>query len=85
VSADLLDNYFLLLMLTAVVLVGKRQLLGPLAATALILVQEKFLSFGGYNDKIVLGGVLIMTLALFPRGLMTIPAAILAWRHRRRH
>jgi branched-chain amino acid transport system permease protein len=70
VSADVLENYFLILMLTAVVLVGRRQLLGPLAATAMVLVQEKFFSLGGYVDKIVLGSVLIAILAFFPRGLM---------------
>lgn len=69
-SADVLDIYFLILMLTAVVLFGRRQLLGPLAATALILVQEKFFSLGGYVDKIILGSVLIITLAFFPKGLM---------------
>lgn len=69
-SADVLDVYFLILMLTAVVLFGRRQLLGPLAATALILTQEKFFSFGGYVDKIILGSVLIITLAFFPKGLM---------------
>ena len=70
VSADILDSYFLILMLTAVVLIGRRLLLGPLVATALILAQEKFLSLGGYADKIILGGVLIATLAFFPRGLV---------------
>lgn len=33
----------------------------------MILTQEKFLSMGGYADKIILGGVLIATLA-FSRG-----------------
>jgi branched-chain amino acid transport system permease protein len=70
VSADILDSYFLILMLTAVVLIGRRLLLGPLLATALILGQEKFLSLGGYADKIILGSVLIAALALFPRGLV---------------
>jgi branched-chain amino acid transport system permease protein len=70
VSADVLENYFLILMLTAVVLMGRRQLLGPLAATALILMQEKFFSLGGYVDKIVLGSVLVLVLAFFPQGLM---------------
>jgi branched-chain amino acid transport system permease protein len=70
VSADVLENYFLILMLTAVVLMGRRQLLGPLAATALVLMQEKFFSLGGYVDKIVLGSVLVLVLAFFPQGLM---------------
>lgn len=70
VSADILDSYFLILMLTAVVLIGRRVLLGPLLATAMILAQEKFMSLGGYADKIILGGVLIIILAFFPRGLM---------------
>ncbi|MBU6272263.1 MAG: branched-chain amino acid ABC transporter permease [Betaproteobacteria bacterium] len=70
VSADILDSYFLILMLTAVILIGRRLLLGPLLATAMILAQEKFLSLGGYADKIILGSVLITTLALFPRGLI---------------
>ncbi|WP_313387416.1 branched-chain amino acid ABC transporter permease [Achromobacter aegrifaciens] len=79
VSADILETYFLILMLTAVVLVGRRQLLGPLLATALILIQEKFFSFGGYVDKIVLGSLLILVLAFFPQGLM----GLLATRRKR--
>ena len=51
ISADVLDTYFLILMLTAVVLVGRRMLLAPLAGVALILLQEKFLSFGAYVDE----------------------------------
>ena len=70
VSADVLENYFLILMLTAVVLMGRRQLLGPLAATALVLMQEKFFSLGGDVDKIVLGSVLVAILAFFPQGLV---------------
>ena len=37
---------------------------------ALVLSQEKFLSLGGYADKIILGTVLIAVLAFFPRGLV---------------
>jgi branched-chain amino acid transport system permease protein len=70
VSADVLEAYFLILMLTAVVLVGRRQLLGPLFATALVLTQEKFFSLGGYVDKIILGSVLVLILGFFPQGLM---------------
>ena len=40
-SADVLESYFLILMLTAVVLMGRRQLLGPLAATALIFWRTR--------------------------------------------
>jgi branched-chain amino acid transport system permease protein len=69
VSAELLENYYLILMLTAVVLIGRRQLLGPLVATALILIQEKFFSFGGNIDKMILGSVLVAILAFFPQGL----------------
>lgn len=83
VSADLLESYFLILMLTAVVLIGRRQLLGPFAATALVLVQEKFFSLGGNVDKIVLGSVLVAILAFFPQGLAGLarPVARL-WRQR---
>jgi branched-chain amino acid transport system permease protein len=69
VSADVLENYFLILMLTAVVLVGRRQLFGPVIATTLVLVQEKYFSFGGNVDKIVLGAVLVVILAFLPDGL----------------
>lgn len=81
VSADVLESYFLILMLTAVVLVGRRQLLGPLLATTLVLVQEKFFSLGGYVDKIVLGSVLVAVLAFAPQGLVGLlrPLAA-AWR-----
>lgn len=83
VSADVIETYFLILMLTAVVLIGRRQLLGPFAATALVLIQEKFFSLGGYVDKIVLGSVLVAILAFFPQGLAGLarPLARL-WRQR---
>lgn len=69
VSADLLETYFLILMLTAVVVIGRRLLLGPLIGVALILAQEKFWSFGGYVDRIILGSLLILVLAYLPGGL----------------
>jgi len=69
ISADVLDPYFLILMLTAVVLVGKRMLLGPIIGVALILIQERFFSMGAYVDKIILGSVLIAVLVLQPNGL----------------
>jgi branched-chain amino acid transport system permease protein len=78
ISGDVLDTYFLILMLTAVVLVGRRRLLGPLIGVALIQAQEKFLSFGGDVDKIILGGVLIVVLAVVPGGLPGIFAPLRA-------
>lgn len=69
VSADVLESYFLILMLTAVVLFGSRQLLGPLVAMALLIVQKNFFSLGGDIDKIVLGAILTAILAFFPQGL----------------
>lgn len=76
VSADILESYFLILMLTAVVLVGRRLLLAPLIGVTLVLLQEKFFSLGGYADKIVLGTLLIATLALFPTGLAGLAAPL---------
>jgi branched-chain amino acid transport system permease protein len=70
VSADLLESYFLIVMLTAVVLIGRRLLLGPLIGVAVIQIQEKFFSFGGYVDKIILGTALILVLAYLPGGLV---------------
>jgi len=40
------------LMLTAVVLIGRRLLLGPLLGTAALMAQKSFISFGAYFDKI---------------------------------
>lgn len=70
VGPDLFEAYFLVFMLTAVVIVGRRLLFGPLLGAALILGQERFLSFGGDVDAIVLGGTLITVLAFFPGGLV---------------
>lgn len=70
VGPDLFETYFLILMLTATVLPGKRVLLGPLLGTAILMVQKAFFSWGGYFDKIVLGAILITVLALYPRGLI---------------
>src|SRR3546814_6324525 len=68
--------------------IWRRQLLGPLVATALVLAQEKFFSLGGYVDKIVLGSVLVIILAFFPQGLMGLvrplgrPIGSASWRER---
>lgn len=69
VGPDLLDQFFLLLMLTAVILPGKRILFGPLFATAILVVQQQHFSFGGDIDKIVLGGVLALVLLTSKDGL----------------
>jgi len=69
VGTDLFDTYFLVLMLTGVILAGRRILLGPLLGTALLLSQKSFASLGAYGDKLVLGAVLVAVLCLFPKGL----------------
>lgn len=76
VGPDLFESYFLVLMLTAVVLVGRRLLAGPLLGMALLLGQERFLSFGGEVDAILLGGVLVLVLAVFPGGLAGMVGAL---------
>lgn len=70
VSPDLLSPYFLLFMLTAVILPGRRLLLGPLIGAAILTVQQELYSFGGDGDKIVLGGILAAVLLLSPDGLV---------------
>ncbi|WBU56214.1 branched-chain amino acid ABC transporter permease [Paracoccus sediminicola] len=70
ISADVLAIYFLILILTAVVLIGRRVLLAPLAGVALIILQERFLSYGAYVDRIILGTVLILVLSFLPGGLL---------------
>jgi branched-chain amino acid transport system permease protein len=72
VGPDMFESYFLVLMLTAIVIVGRRLLLGPLIGTALIIVQQNFFSIGGDGDKIVLGAVLAAILLLWPKGLIGI-------------
>src|SRR5882757_7804965 len=69
VSPDLLSPYFLLFMLTAVILPGRRLLLGPLVGAVLLTSQQELASLGGDADKIVLGGVLAAVLLLSPDGL----------------
>lgn len=70
VGPDMFESYFLVLMLTAIVIVGRRLLLGPLIGTALIIVQQTFFSIGGDGDKIVLGAALAAILLLWPKGLI---------------
>ena len=70
VGPDMFESYFLVLMLTAIVIVGRRLLLGPLIGTALIIVQQTFFSIGGDGDKIVLGAVLAAILLLWPAGMI---------------
>jgi len=76
VSPDLLTPFFLLFMLTAVILPGRRLLLGPLVGAAILTSQQQLASFGGDVDKIILGGVLAGVLLLSPGGLIGIWRAI---------
>jgi branched-chain amino acid transport system permease protein len=78
IGPDLFETYFLVLMLTAVVLVGRRRLLAPLIGTALVVGQERFLSFGGEVNAIILGGALVIALALLPGGLDAVLRRLLA-------
>ena len=70
VGPDMFESYFLVLMLTAAVLAGRRVLLGPVIGTALILLQQNYLSLGGDGDRIVLGLVLAGILIFWPQGLV---------------
>jgi branched-chain amino acid transport system permease protein len=70
VGPDMLGTYFLVLMLTAIVIVGRRLLLGPLIGAALVIVQQTFFPLGGDDDKILLGAVLAAILLVWPKGLI---------------
>jgi branched-chain amino acid transport system permease protein len=70
VGPDMFETYFLVLMLTAVVLIGRRILVGPLIGTAILIAQQNLLSLGGDWNKIVLGSVLALVLILSPAGLV---------------
>jgi branched-chain amino acid transport system permease protein len=77
VGTDLFETYFLVLMLTSVIIVGRRFLLGPLIGTALLMSQKSFVSLGAYGDKLVLGAILVAALCFNWRGLGEL------WRRRR--
>jgi branched-chain amino acid transport system permease protein len=72
VGPDMFETYFLVLMLTSVVLVGRRILLGPLIGTAILIAQQNLFSLGGDWNKIVLGSVLALVLIFWPSGLIGI-------------
>lgn len=69
VSSDVMEMYFLIIMLTACVFIGRRLLFAPLIGVAVLQAQEKFLSFGAYVDKIIVGSILILILTLAPGGV----------------
>ena len=69
-------------MLTAVILPGKRLLLGPLLGTAVLVFQQQHFSFGGDVDRIVLGGVLALVLLTSSDGLAGWWRALTRRRHR---
>ena len=70
VGPDMFETYFLVMMLTAVVLVGRRVLLGPLIGIGLLIAQQNLLSLGGDWNKIILGSVLALVLIFWPAGLI---------------
>jgi branched-chain amino acid transport system permease protein len=70
VGPDMFETYFLVMMLTAVVLVGRRVLLGPLIGTGILIAQQTLLSLGGDWNKIILGSVLAIVLIFWPTGLV---------------
>jgi branched-chain amino acid transport system permease protein len=78
VGTDLFETYFLVLMLTSVIIAGRRFLLGPLIGTALLTSQKSFASLGAYGDKLVLGAILVAALCFNWRGLLAL------WRRRTR-
>jgi len=80
VGPDMFESYFLVMMLTAIVIVGRRLILGPLIGTSLIIVQQTFFSIGGDGDKIILGAVLAAILLLWPKGMIGVWELITARR-----
>jgi branched-chain amino acid transport system permease protein len=70
VGPDMFETYFLVMMLTAVVLVGRRILVGPLIGAAILIAQQNLLSLGGDWNKIILGSVLVIILIFWPTGLV---------------
>jgi len=70
VGPDMFETYFLVMMLTAVVLVGRRILFGPLIGVGILITQQNLLSFGGDWNKIILGSVLAIVLIFWPTGLV---------------
>src|SRR5262249_25864826 len=70
VGPDMFETYFLVMMLTAVVLVGRRILIGPLIGTGLPVAPQSLLSLGGDWNKIILGSVLALVLIFWPAGLV---------------
>jgi branched-chain amino acid transport system permease protein len=72
VGPDMFESYFLVMMLTAAVLTGRRVLLGPVIGTAIILAQQNLMSVGGDGDKIILGAILAAILIFWPQGLVGI-------------
>lgn len=72
IGPDMYEVYFLVVMLTAIIVVGRRVLLGPMIGVALILLQQNFLSIGGDGNKIVLGTVLVAVLVGWPKGLVSL-------------
>ena len=80
VGPDMFESYFTVMMLTAIVIVGRRLILGPLIGTSLIIVQQTFFSIGGDGDKIILGAVLAAILLLWPKGMIGVWELITARR-----
>ena len=70
VGPDMFETYFLVMMLTAVVLVGRRILFGPLIGVGILITQQNLLSLGGDWNKIILGSVLAVVLIFWPTGLV---------------
>jgi branched-chain amino acid transport system permease protein len=70
VGPDMFESYFLVMMLTAVVLIGRRVLVGPLIGTAILIAQQNLLSLGGDWNKVILGSVLALVLIFWPTGLV---------------
>jgi branched-chain amino acid transport system permease protein len=70
VGPDMFDAYFLVIMLTAIIVVGHRILLGPLIGVSIVLLQQDFFSVGGDGNKLILGFVLAAVLILWPSGLV---------------
>ncbi len=78
VGPDMFETYFLVVMLTAIIVIGRRVLLGPILGVSLILIQQNFFSIGGDGNKVVLGVVLVAILIGWPKGLVGLTDYLMA-------
>jgi branched-chain amino acid transport system permease protein len=84
ISPEIAEFSVMITILVAVVLGGRGTLIGPVLGAAIVIFLQEYLRFAKEFRLPIFGLVLILGIVFLPRGIVTLPGIIAAYRRRQR-